>query len=74
MRLCLHSVILCGVDGVHCRLAKICFLKGTDGNEWVWVMGDAPEDESYDEIWVKYALRNAEIEAAKEISHNSPEK
>ena len=45
---------------------KTNFLKGRDGNEWVWVMGDAPGDENYDQIWVKYALQYAEMEVARQ--------
>ena len=29
-------------------------------------MGDAPGDESYDQVWVKYALQYAEQEVAKQ--------
>ena len=46
---------------------KVDFLKGDDGNEWVWVMGEHKNDKSIEEILEeeaqRKALEQAEIEA-----------
>lgn len=43
------------------------WLTGSDGNIWVWVMGDHPDDCSIDEILKEEAKANARRLAAEEV-------
>ncbi|CAD5125579.1 DgyrCDS13782 [Dimorphilus gyrociliatus] len=42
------------------------FLKGDDGNDWVWVMGEHKNDLTIEEILERETLTKAEIEAREE--------
>ncbi|XP_069123170.1 SH2 domain-containing protein 4B-like isoform X2 [Argopecten irradians] len=51
------------------RKGFVKFLEGSDGHEWVWVMGDHPNDKNIDDILEEEAkteaLRKAELEMEK---------
>jgi SH2 domain-containing protein 4A len=42
------------------------FLRGDDGNEWVWVMGDHANDKTIEQIMEEEAQRKAIEQAEKE--------
>lgn len=44
----------------------VSFLKGSDGNEWVWVMGEHPSDKSIEQILEEEAQAKALLEAERE--------
>lgn len=44
---------------------KVDFLQGSDGNEWVWVMGEHPNDKSIEQILEEEAQQKA-LEQAKQ--------
>ncbi|RZC32393.1 SH2 domain containing protein [Asbolus verrucosus] len=44
----------------------VTFLKGEDGEPWVWVMGDHPDDKSIEEILKEEAIEKARKIAEKE--------
>ncbi|KAL3274327.1 hypothetical protein HHI36_015729 [Cryptolaemus montrouzieri] len=46
---------------------KVNFLQGEDGEPWVWVMGEHPDDKSIDEILREEALEKARKLAEKEV-------
>ncbi|XP_044759822.1 SH2 domain-containing protein 4A-like [Coccinella septempunctata] len=46
---------------------KVDFLKGSDGEPWVWVMGEHPNDKSIDDIIREEALLKARKLAEKEV-------
>lgn len=41
-------------------------MKASDGDDWVWVMGDHPEDKSYDQICDGIMAQRAALQAQKE--------
>ncbi|XP_060605822.1 SH2 domain-containing protein 4B-like [Ruditapes philippinarum] len=45
---------------------KVEFLRGDDGNEWVWVMGDHANDKTIEQIMEEEAQRKAIEQAEKE--------
>lgn len=45
---------------------KVNFMKGADGNDWVWVMGDHKDDKSIEEIMEEEAQRKALEQAERE--------
>ncbi|KAL4239942.1 negative regulation of phosphatase [Mactra antiquata] len=45
---------------------KVGFLTGTDGNEWVWVMGEHQDDKTIEEILEEEAQKKAVEQAEKE--------
>lgn len=45
---------------------NIGFLQGSDGNEWVWVMGEHKDDKTVEQILKDEALEKARILAEKE--------
>ena len=45
---------------------KVQFLAGKDGNEWVWVMGNHPDDIPIEEILEREAIEKAMKQAEKE--------
>lgn len=46
---------------------RVQWLTGTDGNVWVWVMGDHPDDKSIEQILEEEAMRQARELAEKEL-------
>ncbi|XP_066992459.2 SH2 domain-containing protein 4A isoform X2 [Anabrus simplex] len=48
---------------------QVDFLLGTDGEPWVWVMGEHPDDPSIEEILEKEAREKARRQAEKEAEH-----
>ncbi|XP_045476177.1 SH2 domain-containing protein 4A-like [Harmonia axyridis] len=46
---------------------KVDFLKGTDGEPWVWVMGEHPNDRSIEDILRDESLEKARKLAEKEV-------
>ena len=46
---------------------KVDFLKGKDGNEWVWVMGEHKEDKTIEAILEEEAQEKARKLAEKEV-------
>jgi SH2 domain-containing protein 4A len=45
---------------------QVDFLMGSDGEPWVWVMGEHPDDLSIDEILEQEAREKARRQAEKE--------
>lgn len=46
---------------------KVDFIVGSDGNEWVWVMGEHPDDKSIEQILEEEAELKAIEQAEREI-------
>ncbi|CAJ0565699.1 unnamed protein product, partial [Mesorhabditis spiculigera] len=42
---------------------------GTDGDVWVWVMGDHPDDKTIEQILEEEARREARVRALQELEH-----
>lgn len=47
---------------------KVDFLKGRDGSEWVWVMGEHKDDLSIEQILEREAQRKALFQAEEEAA------
>ncbi|XP_031434039.1 SH2 domain-containing protein 4A isoform X2 [Clupea harengus] len=45
---------------------SVSWMKASDGDDWVWVMGDHPEDKSYDQICDGIMAQRAALQAQKE--------
>ena len=46
---------------------KVKFMEGSDGNPWVWVMGEHPSDKSIEDILEEEAQDKAEKQAETEL-------
>ncbi|CAJ0936836.1 unnamed protein product, partial [Mesorhabditis belari] len=63
-------------DGLPLRKQKkkgVRWRSGVDGDVWVWVMGDHPEDKSIEEILEEEARREARTRALQELEHQVDE-
>jgi SH2 domain-containing protein 4A len=49
-----------------CNKKQVDFLMGSDGEPWVWVMGEHPDDLSIEEILEQEAREKARRQAEKE--------
>lgn len=64
LRQCLHcGVFLVAVAG---NGKRVQWLRGKDGEVWVWVMGEAPGDKPYEQISEELIAERARLQAQKE--------
>lgn len=58
--------VCCVLGGVAGNGKRVQWLRGQDGEVWVWVMGEAPGDKPYEQISEELIAERARLQAQKE--------